>query len=193
MKTLFMKRRWLIGIPFLVLLCLPLGAQDSKDGNIDGVKLRPFIRTLEVAINSAIGATFPGPFGTIQKPKGAYLPGFGYTFTFLINIRRGMINTPFGAYPNEAEISLKEKNQRIESLKDMLVRILLSPSNRTAGLQKEESIAIVGFFEESDPVKPEADLNKTLILSVLKGDLDELADKKDRFNELKQRVKIVEY
>lgn len=192
MKTRCMKRRWLIGIPFMALLCLPLGAQDSRNGNIDGAKLRPFIRTLEGAITGAIGANFPGPFATVA-PKGAYLPGYGYAFTFLINIRRGMIHSPFGAYPNESEISPKEKTQRIANLKDMLVRILLSPSNRSAKLQKEESIAIIGFFEESDPVKPEADLNTTLILSVLKGDLDELADKQDRYNELKQRVKIVEY
>ena len=187
------KRRPGLGILLLALICLPLAAQNNRGYSVDPAQLRPFIRGVEVAVNSAIGASFPGPFGTVQKAKGAYLPGYGTTFTFLINIPRAMINTPMGVFPSENAISPEQKRQRIDALKDMLVRILLSPTNRTARLQKEESIAIVGFFEEFDPVKPEESLNKTLVISVLKGDLDELSGKQDRFNELKQRVKIVEY
>jgi hypothetical protein len=112
---------------------------------------------------------------------------------FLINIRRGMINTPFGAYANEADITPEQRKQRIEGLKDKLVYLLVAQGSRLTALQRNESIAICALFEESNPVNPDENLNKTLILSILKSDLDELASKQERFNELRQRVKIVEY
>ena len=61
------------------------------------------------------------------------------------------------------------------------------------GLRSSDHISIVAFFEEINPLKPEENMNKTLILSVLKSDLEKLGSLQDRFEEFKQRVKIVEY
>jgi hypothetical protein len=180
-------------IMILGFLCVPVAAQGTKGLNVDYGQERPLIKNFELAIGEAIATTFPGPFGQVQKPKGVHLPGYGYTFMFLINIRRGMINTPFGAYANEADITPEQKKQRIEGLKDKLVYLLVAQGSRLTALQRNESIAICALFEESNPVNPDENLNKTLILSILKSDLDELASKQERFNELRQRVKIVEY
>ena len=193
MKTMGRYRTAWFLIIILVLLCAPAAAQGTKGVNVDYGQERPLIKSFEMAISEAIATTFPGPFGLVQKPKGVHLPGYGYAFMFGINIRRGLINTPFGAYASEADITPEQKKQRIEGLKDKLVRLLFLHGSRLTSLQRNESIAICALFEETNPVNPDENLNKTLILSVLKGDLDELASKQERFNELRQKVKIVEY
>jgi hypothetical protein len=186
------RTAWFV-IMNLGFLCAPAAAQGTKGLNVDYGQERPLIKSFELAISEAIATTFPGPFGQVQKPKGVHLPGYGYTFMFTINIRRGMINTPFGAYANDADITPEQKKQRIEGLKDKLVRLLVAQGSRLTALQRNESIAICALFEETNPVNPDENVNKTLILSILKSDLDELASKQERFNELRQRVKIVEY
>jgi hypothetical protein len=160
---------------------------------IDYGRERPLVAGFEKEIGRAISEVFPGTFGQVQPPKGVHLPGYGYTFMFVINIRRGMINTPFGAYANEAEISPEQKKQKIEALTDKLVHLLVAHGSRLASLQKNETVSISALFEETNAVKPDENMNKALVLSISKGDLDELASKQESFNELRQRVKIVEY
>ena len=177
----------------LGFLCATAAAQGTKGLKVDYGQERPVVRNFELAISQAIATSFTGPFGLVQAPKGVHLPGYGYTFMFTINIRRGMINTPFGSYANEADITPEQKAQRIESLKDKLVRLLFEHGSRLTSLQRNETIAICALFEETNAVKPDENTNKSIILSILKSDLDELASKQERFNELRQRVKIVEY
>jgi len=184
-----------LGVVVLILgfWCLPTVAQTTTKGKVDYAQVRPFIQGYEAAINDVISSTFTNPFGLVQQPKGVYLPGYGYTFSFLVNIRRGMIQTPFGAYAPDSDIGPEQIKQRIDGLKDKLVRVLLSSQSITAKLEGDESISIIAFIKESDPLSPETDVNKTLIMSILKSDLQELSSKPDRINEFKQRVKIVEY
>ncbi|MBZ5498544.1 MAG: hypothetical protein LAP85_19275 [Acidobacteriia bacterium] len=182
--------------------CLSLGAQSipstqtaqsTKAVKVESALVRPFIQGFETALNIAAAASFPGPFGVEQKARGFYMPGFGYEFIFAVNTRRGVVQTPFGAYDPDADKTPEQRKQRVEELKGNLVRILLSAGNGAVKLQKDEYVAIIAVFEERDPVNPDGNLSKTLILSVLKSDLDELANKQERYSELKQRVKIVEY
>jgi hypothetical protein len=187
------KQRILFGILALGFLCLPLAAQDKVEARIDYPRASRDIQQLEVAINDAISKTFTNPFGLVHKPKGGYLWGYGYIFTFVVNIKWGMISTPFGNMRTGSDITPDEKKQRIDGLKDELVRVLFRSGNGMAKLQEGESIAIIAFFEESNPLIPEGQANKTLILSVLKSDLDQFGNKQERFNEFRQKVKAVEY
>jgi hypothetical protein len=187
------KQRILLVILALGFLCLSLAAQDHVEARIDYPRASRDIQQLEVAINGAISKTFSNPFGLVHKPKGGYLWGYGYVFTFVVNIKLGMIHTPFGNLKSGPDVTPDEKKQRIDGLKDELVRVLFRSGSGLAKLQEGESIAIMAFFEESDPLIPEGQANKTLILSVLKSDLDQFGNKQERFNEFKQKVKTVEY
>jgi hypothetical protein len=104
-----------------------------------------------------------------------------------------MTSTPFGMVKIGEELSSEEKKRRIDGLKDELVRILLNSGAGVVKLQKNESIAIMAYFEEFNPLVPEGKETKTLILSISKSDLSDLPDRQDRYNEFKQKVKIVEY
>lgn len=193
MKTKGRYRTAWFSIVILGFLCAPAATQGTKSVKVDYGKERPLVASFEKEIGKAISEVFPGSFGQVQPPKGAHLPGYGYTFMFVINIRRGMLSTPFGSYANESEISPDQKRQKIEALKDKLVPLLFTHGSRLMSLQKNETVSICALFEETNAFKPEENLNTTLVLSAQKSDLDELATKQERFNELRQKVKIVEY
>jgi hypothetical protein len=158
---------------------LPLCAQNSGETKTDYPGARHEIQSFEIAINGAIQRTFSNPDGLVSPPKGGCLPGYGYVFNFVINIKRGMTWTPFGMMKTGEELSPEEKKRRIDGLKDELVRVLMNSGAGLVKLQKNESIAIMAYFEEFNPLIPECKEIKTLILSVSKSDL--------------QKVKIVEY
>jgi hypothetical protein len=128
----------------------------------------------------------------VNKPKAVYLQGYGVSCTFLVNIYRAVINTPFGQVRPRNAVSLDEKIRRIEELKLKLIQVLQDSGGFFQQIRKEERVAIVVFIEDRN-FPGEANVNKTIVMSALKKDLDELGHKLDRAKEFKQRMKIVEY
>jgi hypothetical protein len=181
---------WVLVFPFAAL---PSGAnQDEGDAKIDYAATRQDISRFELVINDIISNAFGSDsFAVVQRPKGAYLPGYGISFSFLINIHRAVINTPFGQV-SRAGINSTAKMRRIEDLKDRLIRALQDNSENFRQLRKEDNVTIVAFFEDRN-IPDEPNANRTIVLSAFKKDLDELGHKNDRIKEFKQRMKIVEY
>ncbi len=169
------------------------GNQDSWDAKIDYRMAQQDILRFEMVINGVINSTFSSsPFAVVQKAKGAYLPGYGISLSFLINIHRAVINTPFGQVVRSRGVTSDVKKQRIEDLKEKLIRTLQENGDSFRQLRNDDYVTIVGFFEDRNfPDEPNA--NKTMVLSVSKKDLDELGIKAERFKEFRQRMKIVEY
>jgi hypothetical protein len=165
--------------------------QETGDVKVDYKSARRDIQNVEVAINTIIAATFPGPYAVVQNARGVHLPGYGFMFTFLVNIHRAVINTPFGEVRNK-NITPEEKKRRIEELKDKLVRMLLENGDTLRQLRKDESVSVVVFVEDRN-FPGDENQNKTMILRAFKRDLDELAHKENRWKELKQRMEIIEY
>jgi len=185
--------RWRTGYGFLVLslICLPLASQGAQNGKIDSKQLRAPIRSFENLIAEVVKATLPGDFGVVQDPKGAFVPDTGYNFWFMVNVNRGVINSPFGQLRGPAP-SQEMKKQKLATLKEMLVQLLYSHgSSMPMLLSRDKTITIVARFEDFTP--DEGTVDKTLILSVTKGDIDESLSKQLSINEFKNRVKIFEY
>ncbi len=181
-----------------VLLAFWLGAAPSRaqglrslTGNVDYAAVSREIRGFEAVVNKALSAAFTGaPFAVYQQTKGVYLQGYGATFCFTINLPRALV-TPFGVVPGD-DTTPEQKRRRIEDLKDRLSRVLLESGANLKQLRKEDTITIVGFFDDRNfPEEPSQ--NKTVILSVLKKDLDDVVRAEDRWKEFKQRMKSVEY
>jgi hypothetical protein len=180
---------WLI----FPLAALPLGTQqDAGDAKIDYAATQQDISRFELVINDIISNSFRSDsFAIVQRAKGAYLPGYGISLSFLINIHRAVINTPFGQV-SRAGINPQTKTRIMEDLKEKLIRALQDNGSAFGQLKKEDCVTIVAFFEDRNfPDEPNA--NKTIVLSVFKKDLDELGHRNDRLKEFKQRMKIVEY
>jgi hypothetical protein len=166
--------------------------KESTESRVDYDSVRRELGNFETAIDDVIRDTFSNPFGLVNKPKGVYLPGYGQVFTFLVNIQRAVIKTPFGDYRSGQVVTAAEKKKRIADLEDRLVRVLLDHASALDQVRPTESVAIVALFE--DHSFPEEDnQNKTIVLSTIKKDLDEWAQQPDRWREFKQRIKIIEY
>jgi len=151
------------------------------------------ILRFESVVNDVINNTFSSsPFAVVYKAKGAYLPGYGVSLTFTINIHRAVVNTPFGQVRSSADISPEIKRRRIDEVREKLIKVLRENGDGFRQLRKDDNVTIVAFFEDRNfPDEPNG--NKTLVLSILKKDLDELGHKIERSKEFRQRMKIVEY
>jgi hypothetical protein len=165
--------------------------QDTAEAKIDYGMAQQDILKFEQAIGLVIGDTFKDMVSLVQRPKGCYLPGYGISVTFMLNIHRAVMNTPFGPV-RRATVSPESKMRRIEEFKEKLIRVLQENGGSFRQLRKEDSVAIVAFFEDRN-IPDEPNANKTIVLSASKKDLDELGNRTDRLKEFKQRMKIVEY
>jgi hypothetical protein len=190
-------KRSVAALSLLCLLCYSLAVQASGNkgnGGDEGAgytAARKDILQFEEALNDVINAFSKGPFGVVNKAKGAYLQGFGFNFTFLINIQRAIITTPFGDVKRNL-VTPDQKKQRIEDLREMLIRMLRDNVKKIKQLRKKEDrVAIVAFIDDKNIMEPSA--NKTIVLSIIKKDLDELGNKSDNLDEFRKRIKIVEY
>ncbi len=172
---------------------VPRQAQEGSEIKVDYAATRKEIRNFEVVLTNVINSTVnTGSFALVQVPKGVYLQGYGVTISFLINIHRAVLRTPFGDIRQGVEVTPELKKKRIAELKDKLIKALLDNGDSLRQLRKEDYVTIVAFFEDRNfPDEPSE--NKTLVLSILKKDLDELAHRDDRRAEFIQRMKIVEY
>lgn len=169
------------------------GTQDANDARVDYASMQESILKFEDILNEAVSGSFSSSaFAVVQKAKGAYLNGYGISYSFLVNIHRAVMNTPFGQVRSRKAVSLEEKMRRIEQLKDNLIQLLQSGGSLFPQLRKDERISIVAFVEDRNfPGEPNA--NKTIVISAFKKDLDEMGNRLDRAKEFKQRIKIVEY
>jgi hypothetical protein len=169
------------------------GSQGAGEVKLDPAQIRLEIRNFEAVLNNAVTATFSSsPFALVQKVKGVYLPGYGMSFTFLINIHRAMVSTPFGEVKRGEAVTPEQKKRRIEELLNKLAAGLQENGGSFRQLRKDESVTIVAFIEDRN-FPDEANQNKTVLLSATERDLEEFAGQTNRFQEFKQRVKTVEY
>jgi hypothetical protein len=183
---------------FVVLSSLPTALpfaviKANTEDTVNYASAQQEIVKFESVVNAVINSTFSSsPFAVVQKAKGAYLEGYGVSFAFLINIHRAVINTPFGQVRSQSAVTPELKTRKIEQLKESLLRALQENGEIFQQLSKQDYVTIIAFIEDRNfPDEPSA--NKTIVLRAQKKDLDELGNSKSRFEEFKQRMKIVEY
>jgi len=64
--------------------------EPAAGARMDYALARQDILKFESAVDAVINSAFSSsPFAVVQKAKGAYLPGYGISLTFLINIHPG--------------------------------------------------------------------------------------------------------
>ena len=188
------KHRMMVLLLAFWIFALPLATIKAQaSGEINLAATRSEIEQFGAVINNAVNTSFnSSPFALVQKPKGAYLQGYGVAFQFVVNIHRAVLNTPFGQMRQGNEVSPELKKRRINELKEKLIQTLRENGASLAQLKSEDTVSIIAFIEDRN-IPDEPNENKIIVISVLKKDLDDLAGKADRIGEFKQRIKIVEY
>jgi hypothetical protein len=186
----------------LILLCWALGLsiaaqaagkKQNSENEVNYAAANQEILRFETVINGVINSTFSSnPFAVVQKAKGAYLEDYGISFSFLINIHRAVVSTPFGQFRSREDITPELKKRRIDELKEKLIVVLQENGQMFQQLRKDNYVTIIAFFEDRNiPGEPNA--NKTIVLRALKKDLDEFSHRTDSLQQFKQRMKIIEY
>jgi len=168
------------------------GAPSASEYRPDFPTMRREIQNFEAVTNTTILSAFNGESTVLTgRARGGYVPGYGLTFIFTVNIYRGALTTPFGTVQTQ-DLTPEQKLRRIEDVKEKLSRALLENGQGLKQVRMEDWITIEGFFDDHTfPGEP--NLSRTVILSVLKKDLDEAFRAEDRWKEFKQKVKTVEY
>jgi hypothetical protein len=184
---------WILGLPIAAQASGKKPDGDNENAKVDYSAANREILQFESVINKMITSTFSSsPFAVVHMAKGAYLEGYGIVFNFTINIHTAVISTPFGQFRTREENTPELKKRRIEELKEKLIWMLQDNGEILRQLRKKDTVTIIAYFEDRNfPDEPNE--NKTILLSALKKDLDELGHKNNRLKEFKQRMKIIEY
>jgi hypothetical protein len=172
----------------------PAGKKQDFADKVDFPSLNQEIQRFEGVLNNVINSAFSEL--AFQKAKGVYFQEYGTSFSFLVNIHVAAnvaaVNTPFGQFKSREALVLEAKRRRIEELKDKLIAALQNYGVILHQLKKEQYVSVVAHIEDRNfPDEPSA--NKTIVISVLKKDLDEFSNRKDLYSQFKQRIKIIEY
>jgi len=198
-STLGMKARLMLLATALLVPGVPGrarasgGSQGENEVKVDYALARREIQAFETVLNGMIASAFSSsPFALVQKTKGVYLPGYGTSFNFLVNIHRAMVSTPFGEIRRYEDSSPEQKRKRIEELTEKLVRALQEYGGYLTQLPKDQSITIVAFYEDRN-FPDEASQNRTVVITATKRDLEDFAGTQGRFKEFRQKVRILEY
>ncbi len=145
-----------------------------------------FERTLDIKLSQIPNAML----AVVDRTKGVYLKGYGIVFTFLVNINRAVIRTPFGDRPVGKRQTAEDKRRRIQEIREMLLTALKEDPGAFKLLDANDAVAIVAHFEDSNELD-DAKRNKTIVLRILKRDLDTY--KSYGYEKFKERVVIDEY
>jgi hypothetical protein len=150
-----MKRAMWLAIG-LVGICLVLGrsyADDTPTAKVDLQQVKKESELVESVLDQSLTQSFGGPFGYLERVRGAYLPGFGVTFSFEINLTPSSAAGPFGSPPSPQLMRTQEKEvvQRRDAAKTVSENTLADFGHTLQALSPNESVAIVVYTVAARP------------------------------------------
>jgi hypothetical protein len=126
----------------------------------------------------------------VNDPKGSYLPGFGVNFTFLLNINRDEIVTPFGVkkFPSNP----RTRAEKIRMVRETILKLLGDYGNALTQLNTDESFAVSAHLEDRTALVP-SQKEEVLVFRVSKKALVDYSSKKIDSRQFREKVELVEY
>ena len=154
--------RALCGLLGTLVLGTSLGADPQGKPQLE--KLKEQIEIFESVLNQSLTQAFGGPFATLDRTRGAYLPGYGVVFAFEVNLSSWHDLGPFGSSttPGNASNERDEENRRREKAKLIAEETLASYGQTLSQLGPNETIAIVIHTVAAHPNQVE---RSTIVLS----------------------------
>lgn len=181
----------LAALLILGLLCgggVSLAAAGQE--HTDLKKVAEQIRGFESLINENLAQTMPGPFAYLDKARGAYLPGYGIVFTFILNLSSPSFPFETGSTPERERARQDELNRRREQAKAVAQRVLADSGYLLSELAPTESAAIV---IQTVNVKAQSIDRSTIVVRAGKETINAYrANTLDR-NAFLHKLQVVEY
>jgi hypothetical protein len=180
----------LVGIACWLMSLGSVWAQ-SRPSNLSALKGE--MKVFEAVIDGTMSQTFAPPFGLLEKTKGAYLPGFGLTFSLEVELYPTRAPNPFNAEPlSKAEIAKAQKMERdrLATVKTSVPRLLADHAVSLRNLAGDASVAVVVHLFEMQ-VRND-NFPDQVVIETKKSDLERFWDKKISYEELVAKMTIVE-
>ncbi|HEY3132118.1 MAG TPA: hypothetical protein VGL91_21860 [Acidobacteriota bacterium] len=173
---------------FGLALCLP--ASLLARNSIDYRQMRNEIQMFENILQTALKSEFNHPLALVNEPKGSYLPGYGVNFSFLLNINRDEIITPFGI--KRLSPSTRTRAEKMRLVRDMILKLLGEFGNALTQLSSEESFAVSAHLEDRTALVP-SQREAVLVFRVTKKTLSDYSVRKIDFRQFRDKVEVIEY
>jgi hypothetical protein len=188
----FSRGGWVVILALSAALGLAphIRGQSGKDFS----KIKGEMKVLSAVIDESVAQTFRPPFGILEKTKGTYLPGFGAVFALEVNLYPTPMPTLFNLKPltpEGVEKIRKVKLERIETMKQVIPRLLVNHAHELGDLDSGESIVVIIHLFQ---IQSDSDgLPSQIITEVKKQDLDQSWDKKLTYEQYLKQVRIIAY
>ncbi|MBZ5554108.1 MAG: hypothetical protein LAO21_15435 [Acidobacteriia bacterium] len=187
-----MKRHLWIGIcTTLLVILLGTSALVSKPGQ-DLTAIKQNIEVFEGILSTVLQQGFPDPFAVLEKPKGAYLDGFGTVFSFEIDIATVKRPNLFSQARSTPEEEKKAFNERLPKLKELMEKTLAEHGDSMTSIGPEEQIAVVAQLFNSGFLSRPLEL-KTVTVRTAKKNLLEYKAGRLNYEDLKKKMEVSQY
>ena len=184
-----MKRQFLrLTAIFGLALCLPVSLPARN--SVDYRQMRNEIQIFENILQTALKSEFNHPLALVNEPKGSYLPGYGVNFSFLLNINRDELITPFGI--KRLSPSTRTRAEKMRLVRDMILKLLGEFGNALTQLSGEESFAVSAHLEDRTALVP-SQREAVLVFRVTKKTLSDYSVRKIDFRQFRDKVEVIEY
>jgi len=191
-RTILMRRNaWIWASLTLVALLLMSSVIGSAPAlNLPAVKQN--IEVFEGILSTVLQQNFPDPFAVLEKPKGAYLEGFGTVFSFEIDIATVKRPNLFLQSRSTPEEEKKVFNERFPKLKDLMEQTLAEHGDSMTSIGPEDRIAIVAQLFNSGFLSRPMELKTLVVRTVKKNILDYKAGRLS-YVDLKKKMEVTQY
>jgi hypothetical protein len=169
-----MMRRYGVFFCVLIGILIPWGSlgANAQQERPDLGELRKQIELFESVLNQSLKQAFGGPFDTLDRTQGAYLPGYGVVFSFEVNLTPLLNMGPFNSSPTPKREAAQraEELRRREKAKAIAQEVLTNFGQTLSLLSPNESVAVIIQTAAAHPDKVE---RSTIVVSAEKKSIDE--------------------
>jgi hypothetical protein len=120
-------------------------ASGAQEKGPDLKKIKEEIGLMESVLNEGLQQNFSGTFVLLDKARGAYLPKYGVTFSFEVNLIPSSGMGPFTPPPSPEALKVQQKAtaQRREQAKALAEKTLADFGHTLSALDPKEFVTIV--------------------------------------------------
>ena len=189
---MFLRRKTLITLLLSFLLCTASWVAGSAQDNSNLAALKKGIELFNSVLNQSLTQNFGGPFETLDRARGAYLPGYGVIFTFEVNLTPSPQYGPFGPAPKpkSEQAQREEEVRRRDRAESVAEQILGNFGQALTPLAPEESVAII---IQTVAAQPGNIARSTIVIAAPKKLLDERESNSIDQAQFVKKLSVTEY
>ncbi len=177
----------------IIGLCGTAGLYGAPPPAVDLDQLRRECELFENILNTSLRQNMQNPLFIAEKVRGAYLEGYGVTFTYTVNLNRSMILFPKSTQAGRsAGGNEPDLGKTVQLLRRCAAEVLSQYGSGFRQLPGRHKISIIAHVL-SRSVDPNVQSGHVLVVTASRDDLGQLQKAKINAEEFKKRIVYLEY